>query len=308
MWRAIERRLQTTSYDAVHFFGGVQVYEHRRAAPNLPAVIVPYESHRRYLQSLRRAASSIVERTRLSLAVSMARAYERVMFEGFDRVVVLTPADRAALLAVAPGSRIGVIPNGVTANDTPRRPDGRTIVFAGNLSYAPNVTAVRRLVSDVLPQVRRACPGAVARIVGGNAPPAVAALAGADVRLTGRVADLAPVFADAALFVAPIESGAGMKNKVLHAMAAGLPVVTTPTGADGLDVTSGEHLVIRRDAPGIAEAVVDLLRQPALAERIGAAGRAFVTERHRWSDVAARYEALYVQIIAERRDRRLSTP
>jgi glycosyltransferase involved in cell wall biosynthesis len=91
-----------------------------------------------------------------------------------------------------------------------------------------------------------------------------------------------------------------MKNKVLEAMAAGLPVATTPIGCDGLAAADGEHLVCRADVPGLADGVVRILTDPQLRAGLGQAGRQYVCEHHSWTNVAARYESLYRTVIAAR--------
>jgi glycosyltransferase involved in cell wall biosynthesis len=230
---------------------------------------------------------------------AVARAFERVMFRGHDRVIVLTDADRDALSVLSPSSRLAVIPNGVDWNDAPWVPGSPSIVFVGNLSYAPNVAAARALVTDVLPRVRRRVGNARVVLVGARPSDSVRALAGRDVEIAADVPDVAPWLARAGVFVAPIAFGAGIKNKVLEAMAAGVPVVTTAPGCEGLAVTRGEHLLVEQDAAGLADAAVRVLGDPELAARLGAAARTFVRERHQWADMAARYIALFDDVLRE---------
>jgi glycosyltransferase involved in cell wall biosynthesis len=114
------------------------------------------------------------------------------------------------------------------------------------------------------------------------------------------VPDIAPYLARAVCLIAPITQGAGMKNKILEAMSAGLPVVTTPMGCDGLSVVDGEHLLLGANASELAEAAIRLMEDDALAERIGTAAQRLVAMHHAWSRIAARYEELYAEAIADR--------
>jgi glycosyltransferase involved in cell wall biosynthesis len=300
LWRTVERRLAARHYDVVHLFGGIQVYELRGLVAGRPTVITPYESYSLRLERACAAARSTVSRTRIRLRLAAARAFERVIFNGFDRVVVLGEPDRAALLALQPSLPIEVIPNGVELNTVPRDVREPVLVFVGNYAYEPNVHAARLLALDVLPRVKRHVPEARAVLIGPEPPPGLRALASPDVVLTGWVDDVRPSLARAAVVVAPLAEGAGMKNKILEAMAAGAPVVTTPVGCDGIAAIDERDVLLASTPEATAEAVVALLRDTARAERLGAAGRALVRSSYRWEDVAGRYERLYAELAAAR--------
>jgi glycosyltransferase involved in cell wall biosynthesis len=304
MWRAIEERLTSARYDLVHVFGGIQVYDFRNLLRGLPAIIVPYESHTLWLERSRRQARSALEALRADLALAVTRRYERFMFNGYDRVVVLTGADRDALSRLSPGLNVAVIPNGVLCRprEADRRPAGPpTLVFVGNYDYDPNVRAAVALARDILPSVRGRIPDARAVLVGANPPPAVTSLVNDTVEVTGFVPDVRPYLESAACFVGAIAVGAGMKNKILEAMAEAVPVVTTPIGGEGIDATAGRHLLLGSTVPELADAVIRVLGDPALAARLGEAGRQLVEERYSWREVAARYAALYAEVVAGRR-------
>jgi glycosyltransferase involved in cell wall biosynthesis len=225
------------------------------------------------------------------------------MFIGFDRVVVLTDADRDSLHRIAPTLPIVVIPNGVRVPSGSSKTDEQAaprLLFFGDFGYEPNIDAATRLIQDILPRVRHQVPEASVQIAGPRPPEALRRLAASDVEVAGWLPDLAPVMERAACMVAPLRLGAGMKNKILEAMAAGLPVVTTPMGCDGLAVRDGEHVLVGSSAADLADATVRVLVDPRLRHRLGDAARRYVREHHAWEDVAARYERLYRDVIAER--------
>ena len=301
LWRTAERRLAAQRYDVVHFFGGIQVYELRDVARRLPRVIVPYESHALWRERALAGTSGLAERVGHRLALAMARLYERRMFEGFDRVVVLTDEDRRALLRLGPQPPVAVIPNGVDADRSlPRPPSPRSpvLVFVGNYAYPPNVRAACVLASGILPRVRAQVPDASVTLVGADPTPEVLALAGPSVEVTGRVDEVAVHLARGSCFVAPLTMGAGLKNKVLEAMAAGLPVVATPLALEGIAAIPGEHALTGTTPAELAARVLAVLQDPALGERLGAGGRALVERRYTWPLVAERYETLYRDVIA----------
>jgi glycosyltransferase involved in cell wall biosynthesis len=302
LWEAVQRTAGD-GHDVVHFFGGVQVYEHRDAAAGRPRVIVPYESHALFLARARAAAPGALERARLGARLAMARRYERVIYRGFDRVVLISEVDAAYLRRLAPTLPVAVIPNGVARewlDAAPAPPASATLLFVGNYAHGPNVAAARALATEVLPQVRAAIPEARAVLVGANPTPALQALAGPGVEVTGWVPDVRPHLRSASCMVAPITQGAGLRNKLLEAMAAGIPVVSTPLGCEGLAVTVGENILLGRDSRELAVQTIRVLRDPPLRSRIGAGGRALVERLYTWERVAGLYEALYESLTGTR--------
>jgi glycosyltransferase involved in cell wall biosynthesis len=299
VWEALSRRVAEHRPDVVHFFGGVQVYEHRDAASGRPRIIVPYESYALRLERAHAGAVSAGERLRARARLALARRYERTIYRGFDRVVVLAEADRAALAALAPGLPVRVVPNGVDVDYF--RPAGPppgppVLTLHGNYAYGPNVDAALCLAREVLPRVRAVVPSARVSIVGPGAPAPLRAVAGPDVEITGWVGDVRPFLARAACLVAPIRQGAGMRNKLLEAFAAGVPVVATPLACDGIAVTPGED-VLQGDTPqDLAAAAVAVIRDPDLRARLARGGRRLVEAAYTWAHVAAAYEALYAEV------------
>ena len=296
MWEAITTHLRQTRYDLIHLFGGVQVYEYRDLVRHLPNLIVPYESYSLFLQRQLAQTRSLRQRVALRLRLSMARRYERRMFEGFDAVVVLTEPDAAALRALAPDLPLKVIPNGVDlARFAPQKTtDGAHLLFVGNYEYAPNCDAALWLAREIFPSIKARLPHAELWLVGNAPPPDLRACAAADLHVTGHVPDLQPYYARAALFLSPLRFGAGIKNKVLEAMAMALPVIATPLSADGILPSDGLRLATTA-AEFVAHACA-LLPNPTLRARLGAANRAVIEARYTWSAVADAYESLYAQL------------
>lgn len=232
------------------------------------------------------------------------RRFERLTYPRFGRVVTVTDEDASALRAVAPTVTTVVIPNGVDAERfAPRsdeRRDDRLLVLHGAMDYAPNVTAARTLVEDVLPLVRRHHPGTRVAVVGRDPTPQVRELASRPaVQVTGTVEDVRPWLARAAVYVCPVTVGTGLKNKVLEAMAAGAAVVTTPLGVQGLATEPGKHVLVGTTVREIADHTIRLLGEPGLAATLGRSGRSYVLEQHSWDTVTRAYVRLYGSVLAE---------
>ena len=230
-----------------------------------------------------------------------ARAFERRIFAGFERVILNAAPDERCLRELAPDLPTAVIPQGVDppAEAVPiERRAHAAMVFVGNFSYAPNRDAARRLVDEILPRVRARVPQATLTLVGADPPPWLCRLRGDGVEVTGAVPDVFPWLGRARVFVAPLAWGAGMKNKTLEAMACGTPVVATPLSCDGIDVADGEHVLLARTADEVAEAAVRVLTDDLLAARLARAARDLVLRRYGWPLVIERYEALYAELAA----------
>lgn len=218
------------------------------------------------------------------------------MFNGYDRVVVLTEIDAALLRKLNPALPLRVIPNGIDLRDfTPGvgPEDEASLIFTGNYEYAPNADAALFLAREILPRVQAAVPEAQLWLVGNAPTPDMQAISGGAIHITGRVPAVVPYLQRAAVFVSPLRLGAGIKNKVLEAMAAGKPVVATPLSAEGIGLKEGEHVLYGNSAETLSMAVVRLLRDEALRRRIGDANRAMIESRFTWERVADQYETLY---------------
>jgi glycosyltransferase involved in cell wall biosynthesis len=216
------------------------------------------------------------------------------------QVVTMSPEDAARLRRFLPDLRVAVSPVGVDCADfrPPPTPPagGPDLLFVGHFGHPPNVDAVRFLARDVLPRLGRP---ARLRVVGREMPPAIARLAGGQVEIRGPVPDVRPELAAAAVVVAPVRFGTGMRGKVLEALAMARPVVTTTIGAEGLGAASGRHLLVADGADAFAAAVAGCLDDPAAAARLGAAGRALVVERFDWDVIAAAHDDVYARVLRD---------
>ncbi|MCA9913404.1 MAG: glycosyltransferase, partial [Anaerolineae bacterium] len=299
LWQVVENHLAQNDYDNVQLFGGIHVYELSNLLRDHAPIITPYESYSLYLRRLLGRENSL--RSRLNLWI--AQQYERFMFTPYQKVVVLSEADRDELHSLNPALSLEVIPNGIDlefftqGEDQPR--EAATLLFVGNYEYAPNVDAARLLVQEILPRVRQAIPDARLQLVGNAPPPELLALASDAVEITGRVPDVRPYLAQATAFVCPLRLGAGLKNKVLEALAMGIPVVATPLSVDGISVVHNESaLVISLNE--IATETVRLLDDVALQKTLSQNGRRLIETHYSWQGVANRYDWLYKSVQAVR--------
>ena len=249
-----------------------QYAEHLALAPGVPRVLdlcdVDSDKWRQYASSRPWPLSWLYERE-----ARLLEQAERRYAGHFDWTLVSAEVEAGLMRRIAPEatSRIRVLPNGVDTDyfdpgrdwPTPFPPGVRPVVFTGAMDYHPNVDAVQWYVAEVLPKVRALLPQASFWIVGSNPTDDVRSLeSGTTVRVTGRVPDIRPYLAHAAVVVAPLRIARGVQNKVLEAMAMARPVVATPEAAQGLAHSRGA-LTIGTDAQSLADAVLKVLTGPA---------------------------------------------
>lgn len=225
-----------------------------------------------------------------------ARSLERYLLRRAARVVVASDRDRSALGARAL-ARTSVVPNGVDVDYWRRKSPQRgadTIVFTGAMHYRPNVDAAVLLIRRIFPLVRRAVPAAQLLIVGRDPAPALlaAATAVAGVTVTGFVEDVRPYLERATVFAAPIRFGAGIQNKLLEAMAMGVPVVTSAMAADGLRTEDGHRppLTVRSRPREFAAEIVRRLGEHAHTPSPEAAARRYVETHFDWEACGRKLE------------------
>jgi glycosyltransferase involved in cell wall biosynthesis len=200
-------------------------------------------------------------------------------------------ADRLSILA--PHACVRVVPNGVDMAAFRRLPLGQGVVMIGTMTYRPNRDGAVWFARHVWPLVRTAIPQATVRLVGPGAHRELAGLAALPgVEVVGPVDRVAVELASAAIAVAPLQTGAGTRLKVLEALAAGRPVVATRVAVEGLDVHDGRHVRLADEPEPFAAALVELLSDRALAERMGLAGREHVARHYDWDTSASALEQL----------------
>ena len=313
------RMLRGVHFDVVHVEHlrgaryGVLVRQTLARTDSVPAPPVVWDSVDCISALFRHARSesrSLAMRCITWLEHPRTELYESFLATFFDRILVTSPADARALAGLAEtrghdvSGKLRVLCNGVdlkrfSAANQPRDP--ATVIITGKMSYHANITAARHLVHDIMPLVWKKRPDARVLIVGKDPPTSLQALTNVGgisrVHVTGTVADIQPYLNRATLAVAPMVYGAGVQNKVLEAMACGLPVVTSEQGAIALRAKPGRDLMIASGAQGFARTILDLLGDGRRREELGQAGLRYVKEHHDWDCVVSLLESVYNESI-----------
>jgi polysaccharide biosynthesis protein PslH len=181
------------------------------------------------------------------------------------------------------------------------------VLFVGSYTHQPNVDAAKRLANSIMPLVRIRFPSTSLRLVGERPPDGVRRLSADDTVVTGRVRDVRPYLESAAVVVAPMRLGGGVRVKVLEALAAGKAVVATPLAVAGLDVASGRELLLGTSDEELAHAICSLLADPDERAAMGARARAWAGRRPGWTESIALLEQLYDTRRATPADREITT-
>lgn len=217
------------------------------------------------------------------------RREELASYRRADLVLTLTPEESADLQVLIPGLPCFEIPN-IHAIPLLSRAEATDpeLLFIGSFSHQPNTDAVRWFRDAIWPAIRAAEPRCRWTIIGAEAPEDIATIADPAITVTGRVPDTQPYLTRAWLSVAPLRFGAGMKGKVGEALAAGVPVLTTPFGAQGYGLCDGVSAVIAADADGLVAGALRLLGAEDQRHAMGMAGREAVIQRFSREVIAAR--------------------
>jgi glycosyltransferase involved in cell wall biosynthesis len=279
-----------------------------RGVEGVPRVIDAVDSITRLFEQASTQARSWKHRLMARVDLARTRQFEADLPRRFDRVVVSSVRDASAfggLVDAEASSRVVAVPNGVDLehfrpHDRPADP--ATVLFTGKMSYHANAAAALRLVQQIMPLVWRRRPDARVVLAGKDPSPAIQALArDSRVSVTGFVADLRPSFWAATAVVAPLVYGTGIQNKVLEAMACGIPVVASPKACEGIRAVEGRDLFVGTTDEDLARHVIALLGDGDARRRIGLEGRRYVAANHDWYDMGRRLIGVYEEARASRR-------
>ena len=226
--------------------------------------------------------------------------FERSVIRQVQAVVIFNERDRQALAYCTRNTPIVRIPLGTVLPEHPLNPLGYpplSLLFVGNFKHPPNVDAAVRLIRAIFPRVQARYPGVALLVVGEQPPRHIQRMASERIIVTGRVPDVTPYLDQAAVVVAPIRLGGGMRVKVLEALAAGKAVVASPLAIEGLDLVDGEQVLLAETDQQFCDGIVRLLTHPDSRTALAARARAWACAHLGWEKSIAAYERLYESLI-----------
>jgi glycosyltransferase involved in cell wall biosynthesis len=294
---ALPRVLEAFQPDAVHF--EELVMAQYAGLARVPRVIDRQKVEWDYLEAVAAVGDEAAANRR---EAARFRRFDAEVAGMFTKAIVIGAEDKRLLSSMYRPETIEVLPIGV--DDAIRRPADRTaevrhVLLYGTVDYAPNVQANDVYFREVWPELSRARPGLRTLVVGSGTPPASLPASDPSVDVCGYVPDIAAVLRGPGVLVVPLRVGGGARTKILEALAAGMPVVSTAIGVENLDLEPGRHYLPAETPSEAVAAVVRLARDPELATTLGREGAAVVESRYRWGVIGRQLESLYSSVVPD---------
>jgi sugar transferase (PEP-CTERM/EpsH1 system associated) len=321
-----EQDFDVVQVESIHLMGYLPIL---RAAPGRPRVICDWHNIESELMlRYSEREPNFLRRTYAQKTARQLSTLEQQATHDFDAHVVVSDRDQARLLQLNPASSIFVIENGVDSAyysdqeiekahaawrihqhpdeagvDGVRQSPGRAnrIVFVGSMDYHANIDGVVDFAREVWPAVYERNPELIFTIVGRDPATEVRQLASIrGIEVTGTVDDVRPYYREAVASIVPLKVGGGSRLKILEAMAAGVAVVSTTLGAEGLNLRQAVNILIADTNAQFLEAITGVVENEELRRQLSDAGRGLVSSRYDWARAGASLFGIYEELLADR--------
>jgi polysaccharide biosynthesis protein PslH len=293
MRKALKLTLDKHTFDAIHV-------QHLRMSPyltdrqQLPRILDLPDAFSLYWERRQAMKRGIAKTIFEKIEGGRVLQYEKIL-KTYNMSLVCSTEDLNYLKHKHHVDNIKLLPNGVDLDIFKAGGHdyaaNNTLLFTGNMDYAPNIDAVVYFVQEILPIIKAAKPEVKFVIAGQRPVKKVLELENDYIEVTGFIKELAPVYNSASVVVAPLRFGAGTQNKVLEAMAMGVPVVCSNIGFAGLGIESGEGAIMHKDPKEFAEAVIQLLSSETKRKEVGEKGVQVIRSRFGWDAIALQLES-----------------
>lgn len=304
----IDRLCREDTFDIAHADQLNMAQYAERAAQRQPGIRKVLDAHnalwllyKRLSETMTGGLGSRVRKILLARDWRLLKTYEGRVCREFPGVLAVSREDQAALEDAA-GQKLNavVIPIAVDTDEVAlvqRSPNADHLLHIGTMYWPPNIDAINWFVREVYPHIRAARPDVVFDVVGARPPQELLNLnqQGIGVNVTGYVADPEPYLQQCGVMVVPLLAGGGMRVKILNALAQGLPMVSTTIGVEGIAAVNGEHMLVADEPRAFAEAVLHLLSDQKLADRLGLNGRALIRGTYDYRVACRHIEQAYRQ-------------
>jgi len=303
-YASVEMREQVASLLRAHRFDSV-VCDFLSVAPNIPnlsrSVLFQHNVETVIWRRHAEHAASPLRRAYFRLQAKRMFHCERDACRSAAHIVAVSENDAAQMKELFGVTRVSAISTGVDVEYFARpvgraNPPGqpRGIVFLGAMDWMPNIDGARWFIQQVLPLIRKKRPGVPLVLAGRSPVPELQAFAAADplTQVTGTVPDVRPYLWDATVSIVPLRIGGGTRLKIYEAMAAGVPVVSTTIGAEGLAVKDSANIFLADTPELFASRCLALLESQEQAKALAGAALSLVTERFSWAQVGRQFESI----------------
>jgi len=307
MLEAIKRCLENEKFDIVHF-ELVYMYEYLKRLKNTASFVTILSE----AEIMSRAIAERIKQPKslLANAISLLDAlkikdYEVKAWMSFDKILAISEVEKQEIQSLCPEARVEIFPNGVDVTFFDSVSGGAseeyTLIYTGNFWHYPNEDAMLYFYKNIFLTLKESLPKLRLLVVGKNPTLRIKNIARTDdnVIVTGYVEDIRPYLSKALVFIAPIRIGGGMRGKVLEAMAAGIPVVATSLGVEGIEVKDGKHVLIADRPEDFVLKTKRILEDGSLRQQLSSNARKLMEDKYDWSIVYSNLEKTYQKVISE---------
>jgi glycosyltransferase involved in cell wall biosynthesis len=299
-----KKAFDVVQVESIHLMAHLPII---RAAHNPPLVICDWHNiESELMQRYSEGEPNLLRQAYAAKTARLMRGFERRATHDFDAHLVVSEKDAERLRTLNPDVRVFVIENGVDTSYYSDAqigrgaglPGKRRIVFVGSMDYHANIEGVVKFAREVWPRLRSRQPNLVFTIVGRDPSREVRELAQTPgIEVTGTVDDVRPFYRNAVASVVPLNVGGGSRLKILEAMAAGVPIVSTTLGAEGLNVQHGKNILIADTNEQQIEAIVRLIENEEQQKQLVDGGHALVSSHYDWSRLGALLFQTYEELL-----------
>lgn len=301
--KALEEELNSGSYNLIHA-------ETFYVMPHLPKTGIPvvlvdqtieFQVYQHYVETIK----NIFFKLLFYIDVLKIKYWELKFWQKASRVVAVSEADSLKMQSLVKGLKVNVVPNGAGEDLMNlwgvKKKEGRPIVFfQANFNWLQNIEAAQNLARKVFPHIRQKVPGVICQIVGQEAKEKIGSLKASDIEIidlsTSDINGVIKAYQGATVFVAPLEGPGGTRLKILAAMAAGVAVVTSTVGIEGIDARDGEEVLIADEPQQMAEIVEKLIKDKIMRQKLAQAARRLVEEKYSYQSIAKKLDGIYREV------------
>ena len=293
MRREIERIQTQFQYDAI-------VCDFLFPAPNIPdlsrAILFQHNVEAQIWRRHAEHAGNFLKRAYFQLQARRMEAYERQVCRKVRRVIAVSRGDADMMESLYDIKGVAAVDTGVDteffqppSHASEAKAD---LVFLGSMDWMPNIEGMQWFVRDILPIIHASRPETTVAIVGRKPAPEILALAGDKVHVTGTVPDVRPWLWGGKLSIVPLRVGGGTRLKIYESMAAGVAVVSTTVGAEGLEIHDGGNIALADNPADFARRCLELLDSVESRHLMATAASQIVAEKYSWESVTTQFEQL----------------
>lgn len=300
---AISQELQKEKYDLIH----AETFYTMPHLPktNLPIVLTDQTIEFQVYQHFVNNFWLWFLKPFLSFDVMKLKFWETRFWLKASKVIAVSESDKQKMKKLVPGLEVSVVPNGAGEDLMaiwPRKKDSSQIIilFQANFLWLQNTEAALNLIEKVFPLIKKEIPQAVCQIVGQKAKEKLGAINQPGVEiidlLTDDIEGVKRAYQQASVFLAPLSGPGGTRLKILGAMAAGVPVVTTTVGIEGIQAKDGVHVLVRNTSQDLAQAVIKLLKEKETYRKITEKARLLIEKKYSYQALAQVLDKIYKEV------------